>query len=137
MRTKEQSAAYSLKYNKKHREENRQREKRSRREDPRSAMVRNAKYRALKKGREFTITKEDFEIPKTCPVLGLPIFVSDERLSDNSPTIDRVDNSKGYTKDNIMCISFKANSLKGEGNIADFKKIIEYIEKHIQKEKEA
>jgi len=130
MVTKEKLAEYKLRYNKKNREKNRQREKRNRRLDPRPAMLRNAKYRSLKKGREFTITKEDLEIPEICPVLGIPIFVSDERLSDNSPTIDRVDNSKGYVKDNVMCISFRANALKGDGNIEEFKKIIDYIEKN-------
>ena len=33
----------------------------------------------------------------------------------------------GYVKGNIKAISFKANSLKKDGSIEDFEKIIEYI----------
>jgi hypothetical protein len=38
-------------------------------------------------------------------------------------TEDRIDSSKGYTKDNVWVISMKANSMKSDSNYEDFKKM--------------
>ena len=50
----------------------------------------------------------------------------------NSPTLDRIDNNKGYVKGNVKVISHRANSLKSSGTILEFTKIIEYIESGLQ-----
>ena len=42
---------------------------------------------------DFNLQKNDLMIPKKCPVLGIEIFVSQNYASDNSPTIDRINNS--------------------------------------------
>lgn len=42
-------------------------------------------------------------------------------------TLDRIDNSLGYVKVNIKVISSKANRLKNNGTIEEFKQIIEYM----------
>ena len=83
-----------------------------------SIMLSNAKKRALKKGLEFTLTKEDIIIPEICPVLKVQFVIGTRDNYDFTPTIDRIDNSKGYTPDNIQIITNKANSMK---NSADFK----------------
>ena len=44
--------------------------------------------------------------------------------------LKKIDSSKGYIKGNIQVISFKANRLKNNGTIEEFKKIISYIETH-------
>jgi len=41
--------------------------------------------------------------------------------------LDRIIPELGYVKENIKVISFKANSLKRDGSIEDFEKIIRYI----------
>ena len=62
------------------------------------------------KGREFTISIEDIVIPSVCPILCVPI----ERIRNSpyAPSIDRIDSSAGYTPDNIMVMSKRANTLK-------------------------
>ena len=75
-------------------------------------MLRAAKRRAEKKGIEFSLTIEDIIIPEICPILLVPIIKGNKASYEYSPSLDRIDNSIGYTKDNIMIISKKANSMK-------------------------
>lgn len=73
----------------------------------------SAKRRASRSGKEFSITSEDLTIPDICPVLGIPIeiVVGKGRL-DAAPSIDRIDNSKGYVPGNVRIISARANAIK-------------------------
>ena len=80
-------------------------------------MICNARIRAERFGREFDLKPEDIKIPDVCPVFGVPF--SRERVSAKNyfaqsmaPSIDRVDSSKGYTPDNIVIVSCRANSIK-------------------------
>lgn len=106
------------------------RQKKERRQDPLRFLLYKAKERAVKFGLEFTITKQDLpsKLPAICPVLGIPIKIADGSRNANSPTLDRIDNTKGYIPGNIKIISYKANSLKSDGSIEDFKRIIAYME---------
>jgi hypothetical protein len=90
-------------------------------------LLHHAKSRSLLKNLEFNITKEDITIPSTCPIFGVTLNFENK---NNVPTLDRIDSSKGYIKGNIQVISFKANRLKNNGTIEEFKKIISYMETH-------
>lgn len=84
-------------------------------DNPKSGMVRTVRHRAKKKGLEFNLTKEDFTIPEFCPVLGLRLeqnIGNGHGGADNSPSIDRIDNTKGYIKGNVQVISRLANAMK-------------------------
>jgi hypothetical protein len=107
-----------------------EKQKQKSRLDPRPSLFHEAKKRAKKRGLEFNISIEDVIIPPTCPVLGIPLYKGEGKQIDNSPTIDRIDNSKGYTKDNIKVISYRANSLKNNGGIREFELLIKYLENH-------
>lgn len=66
---------------------------------------------------EFDLTVDDITIPDKCPVLGIPLkFGADRAYGQNagedSPSVDRIDSSKGYTKDNIIVVSWRANRIK-------------------------
>lgn len=86
-----------------------------------------AKCRAKKKGLPFDLTIEDIVIPDVCPVLGIPLTKGLTKTSHDSPSVDRIDNTKGYTKDNIKVISHRANFLKGDTSIEELKKILDYM----------
>ena len=75
-----------------------------------------AKHRAKSKGIEFNIELSDIIIPEICPILGLPLKLTVDKDRDLSPSIDRIDNTKGYIKGNIQIISFKANAMKSTAN---------------------
>lgn len=82
-------------------------------------MWQATKLRAKKKGLEFSITIEDILMPDLCPLLGLKLSFSDFGLRYNSPSLDRKDSSKGYTKDNIWVISSRANILKNDAKLEE------------------
>lgn len=98
-------------------------------QNPAIYLLEASKYRARKKGLEHNITLEDVVIPSTCPILGIPIVVGDKKQTDNSPSIDRIDNSKGYVKGNIVVVSWKANDLKGRATIDELEKIVHFYKK--------
>lgn len=91
-------------------------------------LYKNACKRARERGLEINIEENDIFIPSVCPVLGIPILRDATINSDNSPSLDRIDNSKGYVKGNVRVISWRANSLKRDANIEEIRSILEYME---------
>lgn len=80
---------------------------------PERVLFELARQRARQEGLEFSLTAKDIpEIPEFCPIFGIRLERSKVRSNPNSPTLDRIDNSKGYTKSNVRIISYRANSLK-------------------------
>ena len=71
----------------------------------------NAKKRAKRKGIVFTILKEEIHIPSYCPLLGIPLMKNPNGRYqwDNSATIDKIDNNKGYVVGNVWVVSSLAN----------------------------
>jgi hypothetical protein len=52
-------------------------------------------------------------LPVTCPILGVKIdYAAKRTLNAFSPTLDRIDNKKGYVPGNVRVISHRANRLK-------------------------
>lgn len=87
-------------------------------------MLRSAKQRAKKKNLSCTISIDDFDIPETCPILGITLdFNFGSGGKDNSPTLDRINNDLGYIEGNVQVISAKANRMKSNGTPEDIKKL--------------
>lgn len=101
-------------------------------------MLNAAKLRAKKKGLEFNLTKEDLVIPEICPILEVPFVYGTSKNYDYSPSLDRIDNSKGYTKDNVWIISNKANRMKNSSSLKELlifcKNILRYSPNFIEEE---
>jgi len=95
-------------------------------------MLSYAKDRAKKKGFEFNIEEADIIVPKECPILSIPIFKGvglgkRSGPSNNSPSLDRIDNSKGYIKGNIQVISHQANTMKANATPEQLIKFAKWI----------
>lgn len=84
-----------------------------------SELLKQAKYRAKKNNLDFEIELEDIVIPKICPILNIPLFSSKGHSGPNSPSIDRIDSSKGYIKGNVQVISHKANTIKSNATLQE------------------
>ena len=86
-------------------------------------MFRAIRDRATRAKIQFLITVEDIKIPEYCPIFTWIKLEKWEEGKDinNSPSVDRINPLKPYTKDNIQIISYKANRIK---NNASFKELI-------------
>ena len=97
-------------------------------------MLNNSKQRAKVAGRENTLVLDDIVIPDFCPVLGIKLETGDRKNHGNAPSIDRIDNSKGYIKENIMIISDRANKLKKDASIDELIMIGKFYQKLKEKQ---
>lgn len=68
-----------------------------------------AKARSKYANLAFDLQLEDILIPEVCPYMKTPFIMGDKQLA---ASLDRIDSSKGYTKDNVRVISYKANRMK-------------------------
>ena len=95
------------------------------------SLYHHLKNSAKARGISFSLTLtdlHDLSIPITCPVLGIPLRKERGQPTDNSISVDRIDSSKGYTKDNIIVVSMKANRLKSNATLSEMKKLVEFYE---------
>lgn len=86
-------------------------------------LLKNAKARAIQKGIEFNLTLEDIVLPLVCPIMNIPFNRNEKRYTYS---IDRIDSSKGYTKDNIQIISLIANQMKWDSTKEERLKFAKY-----------
>jgi hypothetical protein len=91
--------------------------------DPRMKMLSAAKQRAKLRGLDCNITVADITIPTHCPLLGIRIEIGDGIISDNAPTLDRIENNAGYVRGNVIVVSHVANRCKGASGSADLLRI--------------
>jgi hypothetical protein len=95
-------------------------------------MLLNAsKQRAKLKNREHSITLKDikdlYPVDGKCPVFGFNLEFNDAGFRETSPSIDRIDSDRGYTKDNIQIISWKANRLKAYATVEDLEILVAFL----------
>lgn len=116
----------ALEYNKKYYQEHRTeiKLKRAVNDTFLNRILNQAKIRANHANLPFDITFEDLTIPEVCPLLNTPMIIGS---GEDSPSIDRVDNTKGYTKDNIRIISKRANRMKSNIDLEFAKKLVIYL----------
>ena len=91
--------------------------------NPEKVILSHAKTRAKKKGIEFTIDSTDVVIPDVCPILGITLQMGGTDYN-NSPSLDRIDSTKGYIKGNVWVISWRANRIKSDSTLEELEKIV-------------
>jgi hypothetical protein len=89
-------------------------------------LYEQAKQRSKKSGLEFSISF-DYVLSKfpsngCCPVLGLEIKFNKVQREHDSPSLDRIDSTKGYTASNIQIVSWRANRLKADATLEELEK---------------
>ena len=95
-----------------------------------AGMLTHYKKSAKERGINFTLTLEWFEeqmkLPEFnyCAIFGIK-FVDGER-NQFSRSLDRVNNSRGYTPDNVKWVCFKYNSWKADLSLEEINMIAEY-----------
>ena len=81
-----------------------------------------AKRRAQKERLPFDIEVSDIIIPKQCPALGIPLIVLSG--TENSPTLDKIHNERGYVKGNVIVVSRRANTIKSDATLVELEKVL-------------
>jgi hypothetical protein len=110
--------------------------KRDRLANPKTWIYHRAKQNAEIRGLEFNLTMKDIpDIPEFCPVF--PWIPLESRTGkgrkgrhSNSPSLDRIDSSRGYVPGNIRIISLRANVLKSDGTPQEFGALIQDWKKY-------
>jgi len=82
------------------------------------------KSRATRKGLEFNLELSDIKLPEKCPVYNHAFIYND---TEWTYSVDRIDNSKGYTRENIQIISNKANRLKNNATIEEITILLKWM----------
>lgn len=100
-------------------------------------IIRNSKFQSRRRGIPFDLTYEDLELPSHCPILGIQLEYFNTGNSPNHYTLDRIDNTKGYIKGNVIIMSRLANAMKNEANFEQLRcfskninKLIDHYENH-------
>lgn len=74
---------------------------------------------------------EDLVIPEVCPVLGIRLEFGKSHCW-HLPSLDRFDNDRGYTKDNVRIISYRANKLKNDATVEEFEAVLNYMKNDLK-----
>ena len=92
-------------------------------------MLGRARRRAKAHGLIFDLRLQDVSpFPARCPILDIPL---DRRDRDHSPSLDRIDNKRGYVRGNVIVISYRANTMKNNGTLAELVRLGRWAEKII------
>lgn len=111
---------HANKYRIKNREKIRERGLESRNNNPSKRLYHSIKNRAKKYGLEFNIEPSDIVIPEYCPLTGIKINTSSGvGRNRDCPSVDRIDNTKGYVKGNIRVVSDLGNRMKSDASKAE------------------
>ncbi len=98
-------------------------------------LLTQARIRAKRNNLEFNLELSDIIIPNKCPILGIPLIRGEGIRAHGSPSVDKINNNKGYTKDNVRVISYLANHMKADASTEQLeafaKNIVKYINKMI------
>jgi len=118
------------------------------RRNPQRTMIRNMLCDSKRRHKEKGFSKEDYNVtkefllsilPEHCSVLGIKLECNYGKgvgkQSPNSPSLDRIDNSKGYTQDNVRIISWRANDLKSDSTPEE-RKLLHEDDLRLEKKKE-
>jgi hypothetical protein len=97
-------------------------------------MVKKARQRAKDKELAFDIDNNFIRsiIPSHCPIFGTRLEWSCNRGGTahplpSSPSLDRIDPSRGYVKGNVWIISNRANTIKNNASHEELKLVTEAV----------
>ena len=92
----------------------------------RGYIIRNSKFMAKRRNIYFDLHYTDFELPSHCPILHCKLEYGAGKNGNafNHATLDRIDNSKGYVKGNVMVVSRLANAMKNEASFTQLQDFI-------------
>ena len=90
------------------------------------------KGRAKRNGLDFDLDVDFLRsiVTTHCPIFGVELIYGLKKDVDftdrgKGASLDRKDSARGYTKDNVWIISYRANSIKQDATIAELEQVVE------------
>ena len=91
-------------------------------------LWKSAKGRSNREDIFFKLEPENIAVPVKCPILDIKLKTNNRHLPKfNSPSLDRINNNRGYTKSNVQVISYKANTMKGNATPKELLKFAYWV----------
>ena len=109
LKNKEKSFAKSRKWKSENHDRVNELQRNRNKANPIKTMIKGASDRCKRSGLLCSISEKDIVIPERCPYLGIFLERGNGRMIDSSPSLDRIDSSKGYIPGNVQVISLRAN----------------------------
>ena len=104
--------------------------------NPIPQLISGFRNRAKKQNVPFNLTVDDMKdliknAADICPALGVKMKIAKLYANDSnySPSFDRIDPKKGYTKNNIVIVSNRANRIKSDATVDEIRKVADFYEK--------
>jgi hypothetical protein len=106
---------------------------------PYAYYLKNVKRRSVVKKLEFDLNEEfikdllEVKQNNKCAITGCPIKVkskNEESFLYETASLDRIDSSKGYTKDNVHWVMLGVNYMKMDCTIEELIKTLDLIKEH-------
>jgi hypothetical protein len=97
-------------------------------------LLLGARVRAGKDGLDFDsrlFAELESAPPDNCPSCGIRLTYDITKYCQQNPSIDRIDNAKGYIVGNSCVICWRCNMLKRHGSIQDFENLIRYMKSRL------
>lgn len=90
-------------------------------------LLRIARRRAKDAGTECSIKADEIPWADKCPVLGVTLRQNTGHLDRYSFSLDRVDSSAGYVKENVRIVSWQFNNLKSNMTLDQVERFYLYM----------
>lgn len=133
---KDAKKIHSKKYYEEHRDHYLELQRKWREDNVERKLWYSTKNSAKARNLEFNLTVDDIIVPDRCPVFDIPLDTHAESHTGSGinfnknpyrPSVDRIDNTKGYVKGNIQVISWRANSIKKDATVEELQKLYEHM----------
>lgn len=99
-------------------------------ENPAKYLISRTKASAQRRGLVFAISEEDLgALPVHCPILGMELKYAAVGIGNKDPalaSIDRIDNSAGYIRGNVVVVSLRANMLKRDATPDELQRLADF-----------
>lgn len=101
--------------------------------NPISFLIKGAKRRAIKKGVPFALQSHEIQIPEFCPCCKRKIITISIKgaARPDSPSLDRLIPSLGYTKDNCRVICWRCNNVKSDATPEELRMVADWSEREV------
>jgi hypothetical protein len=100
-----------------------------------------ARTRSNRNGREFALVHDDvqavWEASPHCEYCGVKLEAGEKKFNNNSPSLDRIDTSRGYTPDNVAFACFRCNTLKRDASVEELEALVVNIKRVMAEAKAA